>query len=281
MCRGKPFTTSFWVCQDGIQKIPVSLVCDDPIKPDCKDGSDEDKARCQGEGDQNVTIVIGSYFLLGFFGVLLGKVTTLTVLHETLKKVSFSVLICFHDNDDDSENETNEELVDHFDPELVKVLTVSRSFKEVSDLTMHEKDLLKQRYLEMRTNGKVDQLYYLLRSSADAATIEKVVDFLKTIELEFNSDDLEKVLEDIASRVPDLELRSWILSQYKQGFGYSVEKQCKIWCGPLFNVWVRFQVQILPIFLNLFAISCPHFDWYKDFFIYFGLQHFCTFVLVS
>ena len=89
MCRGKPFTTSFWVCQDGIQKIPVSLVCDDPIKPDCEDGSDETKARCQGEGDQNVTIVIGSYFLLGFSGVLLGKVTTLTVLHETLKKCLF------------------------------------------------------------------------------------------------------------------------------------------------------------------------------------------------
>ena len=195
--------------------------------------------------------------------------------------MSFSVLICFHDNDDDSENETNEELVDHFEPELVKVLTVRRSFKEVSDLTMEEQDLIKQRYLEMRTNGKVDQLYYLLRSSADAATIEKVVDFLKTIELELNADDEEKVLECIANSIPDIELRHWTLSQYKQGFGYQVEKQCKIWGGPMFNGWIWFQEQILPFFENFYTISCPHLDWFKDLLMYFGLRHFCDLILVS
>ena len=90
MCRGKPFTTSFWVCQDGIQKIPVSLVCDDPTQPDCKDGSDENKTRCQGEGDQNVIITIGSHFLLGFLMVIPGKSTMFAHQpHENLNKGFF------------------------------------------------------------------------------------------------------------------------------------------------------------------------------------------------
>ena len=201
---------------------------------------------------------------------------------KTFKKVYFSVRICCQDKDDNNpENETNEGLVDHFDIKLVKVFTVSRTFKKASNLRMQEKDLIKQQYLEMRTNGKVDQMYELLRSSGDSATIEKVVDFLKIIELELNLDDMEKVLEYIANSVPDLELRNWTLSQYKRGFGYNVEKQCKIWGGPLFNVWIWFQEQILPFFMNLYAISSPHLDWYKDLVIFFGLQHFCTLILVS
>ena len=165
--------------------------------------------------------------------------------------------------------------------ELVKVLTVRRNFKKITDLRLQEKDLIRQRYLEMRTNGKVYLMYDLLRNSADSATIEKVVDFLKTIELELNMDDMEKVLEYIGNSVPDLELRHWTLSQYKRGFGYNVEKQCKIWGGPLFNVLIWFQEQVLPFFLSVYSICSPHLDWFKDMVIFFGLRHFCTLILVS
>ena len=172
-------------------------------------------------------------------------------------------------------------MVDHFEVDLAKVLTVKRTFKKASNLRLQEKELIKQQYLKMRADGKVDQMYEILRNSGDSATIEKVVDFLKTIELELNVDDEEKVLECVANSIPDLELRHWTLSQYKRGFGYQVEKQCKIWGGPLFNGWIWFQEQILPFFENFYTISCPHLDWFKDLLMYFGLRHFCDLILVS
>ena len=65
-CRGKPFVTSDWVCADGIQTIPWSLVCNDPLKSDCKDGSDEDEIRCKGGNKHNVLqYSIGIFYICG------------------------------------------------------------------------------------------------------------------------------------------------------------------------------------------------------------------------
>ena len=65
-CRGTPFVTSYWVCADGIQTIPWSSVCNDPLKPDCKDGSDEDDIRCKGGNKHEVPqYSIASFYICG------------------------------------------------------------------------------------------------------------------------------------------------------------------------------------------------------------------------
>ena len=64
-CRGKPFVTSYWICESG-QKIPADLVCNDPSAPDCLDGSDEDELRCKGGLNYWALSGIVTYLILGF-----------------------------------------------------------------------------------------------------------------------------------------------------------------------------------------------------------------------
>ena len=64
-CRGKPFVTSYWVCESG-QKIPANLVCNDPNNPDCEDGSDEDELRCKGGLNYWALGGIAIYLIIGF-----------------------------------------------------------------------------------------------------------------------------------------------------------------------------------------------------------------------
>ena len=44
-CVGNPFTTALWQCDNKEEEISASQVCDNPIEPDCTDGSDEAEFR--------------------------------------------------------------------------------------------------------------------------------------------------------------------------------------------------------------------------------------------
>ena len=259
-CHGKPFITSFWICQDGNQTIPFSSVCDNPIQPDCQDGSDEDKTRCQGDQDWNLIITIGSYYLLGFV----------------------ATLICCHDHDETEIDEPTEDLIDHLDTKLVMVLSKKRIIKDKTNLSLDEKEIIKKSYLDLRSNGKINQMYHLLRTIGDSATIEIVVAFLKTIELELNSNKMAKVLEYLANSLVDhVELKHWTRGQYKRGFGYKVEKACEIWAGSVYHGLMWLKVHVLPWLTGMYVIFSAHLDWIKDLLIFYGLRHYCSQVLVK
>ena len=75
-CRASPFTTSYWVCADGNQTIPSSAVCDNHLKPDCRDGSDEDEIRCKGSTNYLPHVIVGAIFVLGYILVYPSKSST-------------------------------------------------------------------------------------------------------------------------------------------------------------------------------------------------------------
>ena len=71
-CTGRSFMATEWTCLDGENSIPVHLVCNAPLEPDCPDGSDEASVLCTGGFNNIVTGSIVAYFLLGVAATSLG-----------------------------------------------------------------------------------------------------------------------------------------------------------------------------------------------------------------
>ena len=125
-------------------------------------------------------------------------------------------------------------------------------------------------------------MYQLLRTIGDSATIEIVIDYLKTIELDFYSNQMAKVLKYLAKSLGDNpELKEWTLSQYKRGFGYKLDKYFESRLGPLYQGFQWLKVHVLPILTSVYVIVSAHLDWFKDLLIFFGLRHYCNQVLVN
>ena len=72
-CTGEKFVTKIWFCRDGIQNISATFVCNNPTKPDCNDGSDEDDLTCMGGLNIYVVLGIGLHFILGLVFVIPSK----------------------------------------------------------------------------------------------------------------------------------------------------------------------------------------------------------------
>ena len=72
-CIGRSFMATEWTCLDGENSIPVDLVCNAPLAPDCPDGSDEASILCTGGINNIVTVSLVAYFFLGFAATSLGK----------------------------------------------------------------------------------------------------------------------------------------------------------------------------------------------------------------
>ena len=72
-CTGRSFMATEWTCLDGENSIPVHLVCNAPLEPDCPDGSDEASVLCTGGLNNIVTASLLAYFFLGVAATSLGK----------------------------------------------------------------------------------------------------------------------------------------------------------------------------------------------------------------
>lgn len=83
-CYGKSFSSTHWSCADGIQTIPFRKVCDDPIVPQCADGSDEATHLCTGGINYHVIVSLVAYFGLGIAFIFAGN--TFLNNHFSLKQ---------------------------------------------------------------------------------------------------------------------------------------------------------------------------------------------------
>ena len=72
-CQGRDFMATEWPCLTGDETIPKGHVCNNPLAPDCGDGSDEATSLCTGGINYFVVIIIVAYFFLGAASISLGK----------------------------------------------------------------------------------------------------------------------------------------------------------------------------------------------------------------
>ena len=218
--------------------------------------------------DIHVLIGAGSYFVLG-----LALVIPLTLLYLKRPKISLG-------------SESHKDIIDNIDQEqeLINVLRTKRDFTEGSNLSVYEQDVIKTFYLKLKEKDKISVMFELLRDSKDLPTIEKVMTFLETVEIQFHAySSKEEVYKCIMNSIKDNpKLKQWVIDHFKRGLGYQLNKTVIIWFPMVHRLseWVE-QHQVVDVLKNMYKIMSVHWDNLKDISFFLTFRHFCKYILVS
>ena len=172
-----------------------------------------------------------------------------------------------------------------FDLNLLQIFRITRTDQMI--LTTDEEERIKSVYLSLKASNEISRFFLILRFTGDFCTIEKTMDFILKVEMEYNGVTHDKLVAKVImdSIQDDLELRKWTMSRLKEekDFTYKVKKQYALLLEkmkPFRNMLKKSDLAVLGIW-NIATIVSVHFDFIKDIVIFYGMQHFCVTVLVS
>ena len=175
-----------------------------------------------------------------------------------------------------------EVLVPALTTDLIKVLSTERDFSEATNLSVYEKEIIKEQYQQMKDNGQRQQMFELLRACGDPPTIEKIMNYLLDLDVHhFQFATKDRIYSNIMDSIKDdPELRSWVMKHFKQGPGYKVTKWFQTNLNSLCCAWNWTKRSVLSIVQGLSGVFFVMFDLWKDLVIFFTLRHFCDLILV-
>ena len=165
--------------------------------------------------------------------------------------------------------ESNILLTTQINSELIRLIKRVQNFEE--DLSPEEQQQIKSTFSTLKEGSQEEYMFEILKNCGDVATIEKVMNFIKT---EFYSQ--ENIYSSIMESVKDLDRRSWAIKHFKQGLGYKFNKMLELKCS-----WViQTKRKGLPILFCVKAIASIHIDFIKDIVIFLALKRYNDLILV-
>ena len=220
-CQGRMLPCYFWTCDDGVQKILVSGICNTKI--DCSDRSDEKEELCEGFTIKfviTVALAVGVYALIGallYFGIA-----------------------CFHGSEDTQEPPGRDQEIELNTPytdsvrDLVGLLQGPGGPEISGEL---DKRLLKEVYEVHKSHGMINLLIGFLRY-AETPNVDRrnsVVDSIFRLEQEslkteedHSREETEEgegnAFEELRNLCQDDKLFGWMVGILQRGAVYKVKE---------------------------------------------------------
>ena len=263
-CTKNSFTiiSEGWLCTNSTQRIPTSFRCD--THPDCFNEADERPEDCKGKFNHdlfNATwIYFGSGFLVIFFvGWFLTpeeKVYQLGMDDVALKP---------------------------FDKVILKIF--NQKLTKDSELEDDDKECIQTKYFSAKDNNNVEEIkmmFRILRFCGNPHVVEKVFQFILTIEQTFRINSCNAVIAWIMKVIQDdLILRSWIISCLRRDCSYKLSRWMELNLKPMHIALKWSRLYLVPIGFALRMIASVTFDLWKDVALFLTFNHYCQNILVS
>ena len=170
----------------------------------------------------------------------------------------------------------SEPFLSYFDNEVLQIVKVQRDFTEATNLTEDEKLKIKSHFQQLKEHNQEIVFFHVVKNSADLASIEKILNFIK---MECYPEG--NMYLSLRLSIKDQKMRQWTYDHLNQGIGYKIEKCIQRYASPLHHCLHKLQRTILPIGLCLKAIISVYLDIFKDLAIFFGLKIYTELLFVS